>query len=160
MINKNDSGQSLFEFLIFLPFLIVMVFILITISGSINGAINQQKAARAYFFYFLKGNSTFPTVDDLAGYADNGVQMAGFFSIGWMDYLDNENPVAPCYEMSGIVSEDKGAKCLDSLYGKTKTNFIRVYTIFGACSTNYDIVPGKYVYHHLGSQISGACTLR
>ena len=49
----KQQGQALVEFIIFLPFMLMMYTVVITLGDAINGSINQQKATRAYFYYRL-----------------------------------------------------------------------------------------------------------
>ncbi|MEK6626332.1 MAG: hypothetical protein AABY86_15285, partial [Bdellovibrionota bacterium] len=53
----NTRGQALFEFIIFAPLFLGLMSLMISISASINGGINQQKALRGYYYNVLKGNS-------------------------------------------------------------------------------------------------------
>ncbi|MEI8346210.1 MAG: hypothetical protein WCG27_02000, partial [Pseudomonadota bacterium] len=62
---KSQQGQSIFEFLIFFPFLLILFFSFSVVGGAINSSINQQKAARGYFFKMTRGNSRIPTAGDI-----------------------------------------------------------------------------------------------
>ena len=43
--SKDNSGQAIFEFLVFVPLLLGLYGIIVNITGSINASINQQKSA-------------------------------------------------------------------------------------------------------------------
>ena len=57
---ERARGQALFEFIVFLPFLLFMLTIMFTVGNAINGSINQQKAVRRYFFTSTKATPPFP----------------------------------------------------------------------------------------------------
>ena len=44
----NRKGQAIFEFIIFLPILLILYGVLVSVSSAINGSINQQKATRGF----------------------------------------------------------------------------------------------------------------
>lgn len=137
MFKKNNSGQSIFEFMIFLPLMLILYSGLMSFGNSINGSINQQKIARSYFFSKTKGNSMVPRTDDLAG---KNWQSVGMFFIGWAESLSGGsvigNPLAPCYKVQSFGADPTADKCNES-YNKETTQFIRPMTVFGLCTTTY-----------------------
>mgnify|MGYP001231508587 FL=1 len=40
---QNEDGQSIIEFLLFLPFIIMMYSVVMSLGSAINASINQQK---------------------------------------------------------------------------------------------------------------------
>ena len=158
----DKNGQALFEFIIFLPFYIIMLSIMISIAGSINGSINQQKATRGYFYSRIASNSTIPKKSDLQAWADSGRESAGVFVIGWKDKDVDDEPIAPCYKINTMVTSsdetcDQKVKQED---GAQVTKFIKAKTVYGVCSTTYrslNLVPPKVAFENLSS---GSCTLK
>lgn len=136
-IIENEEGQSVIEFVIFLPFLLMMYTATMSIANAINGSLNQQKVTRAYFYYTLQNNSTFPRP-----YRDGGSQPYNYWTqfgmqiMGWTEKLVNEEPVMTCYKFKIPLGTAKGDSCEKS-YRTTTTQYIRVGTVYGACGTTY-----------------------
>lgn len=136
-ILDNEEGQSIVEFVIFLPFLLMMYTTIMSIANAINGSINQQKVTRAYFYYTLQNNSTFPRP-----YRDGGAQPYnswnhfGMQIMGWTEKLVNEEPVMTCYRFKLPLGQNDDDSCEKS-YSERTTQFIRVGTVYGACGTTY-----------------------
>lgn len=183
MLNKKkkDDGQALFELIIFFPFFLLMITVMLQVSSSINASINQQKVTRSYFFYLLKNNSTFPDRNDLDVYADKNLTHVGFSSIHWRDEEKlGDVSQAPCYGLdpfSGITPGLSGEECHSDLRAfstppgiEKKTRFLRVYTAFGLCSAHYQLDPSgsstpnsnhevSFIIEN-GSSIGGSCSKR
>lgn len=135
---KNKKGQAVFEFILFLPFMLMVYTVVVTICNAINGSINQQKAARGYLFARIKNNSNVPQVSNLNGF--DGVKTAGMVTIAWRETsMEGDKPVAPCYKINSIFTSSTNQGCLDRPSDKTTTQFIRVKTAFGICGTTYNI---------------------
>ncbi len=150
MAAREQRGQALMEFIVFIPFLIGFMSLLVTISSSINGSINQQKAARGYFFHILKGNSTVPlsrTVDSLR---DEGATKVGMFAIIWGDKRKGgRQPVAACYKINSMFAGDLEGECDDPMdHSEQKSNYIKVFSVFGLCGNFYSLVPGTTYFQH------------
>ncbi|OFZ20796.1 MAG: hypothetical protein A2202_06560 [Bdellovibrionales bacterium RIFOXYA1_FULL_36_14] len=137
--NKKDdfkSGQSIVEFMIFLPLIMIIFLMTITISASINGSINQLKATRGYFYFLTKGNSRGPFVQDLATMIGK-VDMVGVHVLGWYNYAVGVEAVAPCYSLQSLITSQASDVCenTSSISGKNaKSKFIRPFTVYGVCS--------------------------
>ena len=133
----NEKGQSLIEFLLFLPFMVMMYSVTQAISNSINASINQQKITRAYFYYRNHGNSTVPKPRREGSDPSTGWRVFGQEIMGWSVKLLNEkNPVAACFKFNLPLGNEADDKCEDS-YTKLTTNFIRVQTVYGLCGATY-----------------------
>ena len=163
---KDEKGQSLFEFLIFVPFLVMLFASLVKIQGAINASINQQKSARGYFFNLLRHNSMFPDRGEVKTIFDNGsIQTIGMSVIGWRDYSKggddgegSKNPVSSCFKLVGVSNSSANEECEDSVEAtKTELRNIRVYTAFGLCSANYSNDNGLISYRPDVSGRSNAC---
>ena len=80
---KNENGQAIFEFIIFLPFFILFFAIMVSVIGGINASINQQKTLRGYFFHSIRNNSTLPFNQDMESYLSSGLSRIGAYSFGF-----------------------------------------------------------------------------
>ena len=156
-----------------------MFIVLVTVTSSINGSINQLKSTRGYFFYSIKNNSNVPTASDLNSYKINGLTHVGAYSFGWKSSGSNKNVFSPCYNMpkflgggsstkgerwSGIKATPvaTGETCESSIpYDVGFSSFIKVATVFGICSASYSAdMSGFDVENLAGSSISGDCIMR
>ncbi len=142
---RNENGQAIFEFIIFLPFLLILLSITITISSSINGSINQQKITRGYFFHRVKGNSTIPSPQEMDGFSVKKVSMR---FVGWAEKMDGaENdgsPYATCYKMTKLLGIGGNRECDDSLPGDGTTSIIKPRTVFGICTNTFENINDQY----------------
>lgn len=138
-IEEENEGQALFEFIVFVPFFLVLFVVFITISGAINGSINQLKSTRGYFFYIVKNNSTVPFAEDLKNLESNGIQKIGSYAFGWQRGRQGQVPIAPCYKLTSFIkSEKREEKCEEQMdSGEKKSTFIKVMTAYGVCATTY-----------------------
>ena len=136
----SNRGQSIFEFLIFLPIIVSLYVFLVAIGGSINGGINQQKAARGYFFARIKHNSNLPVpnVDNTAEPDGAGWSRFGMQFIGWRErWADGtESPLASCYRLMLPLGRNENDECLS--WEATTTQFIRPAVVFGVCGATYE----------------------
>lgn len=134
---RDEKGQALFEFIIFIPFLMMLYSLTLTISNALNASINQQKAARGYFYYLRQNDSRFPSPS-----RDEGLDPLDSFKtfsmtiIGWADKFDGQVPVSPCFEFKLPIGDLEGDSC-DNSYQEEKTQFVRVGTVYGVCGANY-----------------------
>ena len=136
------KGQALFEFILFFPVFITMVILLIRLSSALNGAINQQKVTRGYFYARVKGNSLVPMAEDLAEFGRGGVSQAGMFMIGWKDYFLNQGePMAPCYNFKTVLW-NSDERC-EETQKSGKSYFVKIKTGYGVCGTTYQIAGGN-----------------
>ena len=117
---KNEDGQAIVEFLLFLPFMLMMYSVSMSISNAINASINQQKVTRSYFYYKVMNNSTLPLArrDDID--PTSGWKMFGSEIMGWAKELYQERvPVAPCFKFTLPLGEDAKDKCEDTYSGRS-----------------------------------------
>lgn len=104
---------------------------MISISASLNGGINQQKAVRGYFYNILKGNPYVESSFDLR-LMQGSVKTIGFFAIGYQLKSVGEVPYATCYKMHMFGTPD-GEQCDTPSTADGKTEFIRVMNMYGVC---------------------------
>jgi hypothetical protein len=130
---KNQSGQALIELIIFLPLMFSLYGIISGFANAINGSINQQKITRSYFYFRVQNNSMIPkpSVDIALSWSRFGMSF-----IGWADYLDGDDPVSPCYQVTIPLSAETTDSC-ENEYATTSTQFIRVATVYGVCGATY-----------------------
>jgi hypothetical protein len=151
---KWQEGQSIFEFVVFLPFMLVLYSILMTVGNSINSSINQQKVVRGYYFNILHGDSSLPSKIYLDSIRANSreIRSTGILAIGWREKNAGgggavQIPQASCYRMLPLSTKEMKLKssgqsetCEASIDINTdgpKTHFVRVKTVFGICGETY-----------------------
>jgi len=134
--NNKQKGQALFEFILFVPFMLSVYTLTVSFTSAINGSINQQKATRGYFYARSLNNSYFPSREVLSSL--DGVQYAGQVVIGWKRVLDGRVPVAPCFKLRSLVSSELSDQCETEFdEGTTSTKYIRPKTMYGYCGATY-----------------------
>ncbi len=141
----NDKGQAILEFLLFLPFMLMLYSVTLSIGSAINSSINQQKVTRGYFFYRLQNNSTLPKPRRDGSEPSDGWQTFGFQIMGWATELrSGSEPIAPCFKFRLPLGDSEDG-CEDRYPGET-SQFIRTKTVIGICGATYvkngtEIVP-------------------
>ena len=154
MLNKKD-GQALFEFIVFLPFIVIFLNLFFSISGSINSSINQQKATRGFYFRMIQNNSFIPDFNTLSTRLGN-VETASFYAIGYAEELvEGKEPKAVCYRVPTFMGEDIDNCDRHGTGGKSQ--FVRVFTVFGICGPSYLNDSGVWKYR---PSSPGGCTIR
>ena len=142
--NINESGQAIFEVLIFMPILIFLYTIIFNIGSSINVSINQQKVTRRYFYYLNKGNSTLPGFNELEGW-EGGFLRVGVSMIGYEDKRSGDKSLGPCFRFNGFLTGDTGETCEEPIRGEKATSFIRVFTAYGICGQTYSYNGSRFI---------------
>ncbi len=139
IFTKNEEGQSIFEFIMFLPFFIYLLSVMVNVGNAINASINQQKASRSYTFHLYKGNSNAPPAQDLLSPTLESFNSIDLIAIGWREKeVNNISSLAPCFKFQSFLSgESSNETCERPLIENSMTNFIRVYTAFGWCGATY-----------------------
>lgn len=150
MKNSDERGQALIELIVFLPLIVTLYSVIAGYANSINGSINQQKIARAYFYNRIQNSSTFPGPRLLKSTGNSYIYQSwkqfGFFFIGWKDYFTGgEIPVMPCYKVSIPFKDSPDDKC-EQAYSDSKTLWVRVGTVYGVCGATY-MYSGNQVYY-------------
>lgn len=137
---KNQSGQALFELIIFIPFLIFLYTIYSTTGDSISASINQQKAVRGYFYSLVMGNSYLNNPLELAEFSRFSVKMVGFSALGWREKgnANGTTAFAPCFKFSSLLKNTSAEEC-DSREREEEgmSRYIRVFTYYGVCGPVY-----------------------
>lgn len=140
----NRKGQALFEFMIFLPIMIILYGIVIAISSAINGSINQQKATRGFIYGYIKGSPTIPVRILIRENLGENVRIQGMFAYLFGDSLDPGPPPRPhatCYDVPtyGQVEPEDCEASVDS--ADRSSPLIRVKTGYGLCGATYYVNP-------------------
>lgn len=149
MLKKNNKGQSIFEFIVFIPFLLLLLQAFLKVGGAINGSINQQKHLRGYFYYKLKNSSYFPSLNDLEQLS--GMTQVGYSAFGWsQELVGGKQPKAPCYLLNNFFGEPIDSCGEVTERAENKSQFIRVYTVFGMCSGVY-VINGEGNWNYVDS---------
>lgn len=139
-IFNNEKGQALFEAMIFIPILLYLVIMLITIGNSISTSINQNQSARTYTFYIMRGNSDASGTFDINRLKDQ-LSDLGNFMIGWTQEMsggDGSNPIGTSFRIPSLpwapaIDED----CNDK-GDPEDTSCIKVFTLFGVCGETFN----------------------
>jgi hypothetical protein len=129
----NEKGQAVVEFILFLPFLLVMYALTVSIGNAINGSINQQKLVRGYLYAKILNNSTIPKPESNDTAYRNWRQF-GMYFIGYNLRRDGNVPVAACYRLKSPLPSDED-EC--ERYSGNSTQWIRVQTVYGICGATY-----------------------
>ena len=134
VVKKNQEGQALIELILFLPFMLMMYTVVVSLGDAIHASINQQKITRAYFYYRLQNNAQIskPMRGDGGGLINAGWSQFGHYFIGWSDYLNSDNPIAPCFKLNLPFAPGAGDTC-EASYTSQTTQFVRVATVYGIC---------------------------
>jgi hypothetical protein len=131
---KNEKGQALFEFVIFVPFILIFIATIVTIVGAVNASINQVKATRGYFYAMLNNNSLGMRGSLLTNYIQNhNMQSVGSYSIGWREKKDGENAIAPCFRISTFIGETPANEVCEEKVTEEFSTYIKVKTMYGLC---------------------------
>jgi hypothetical protein len=159
---KKQKGQALFEFIFFMPFMLLLVTLFLNFGGSINGSINQQKATRGYFYSLLMNNSTTPTLDMLKSLQP--LDSVGASIAGWSsdEVTGGKTPLGACYRLSNFMTSGPSDKCEDPRDPAAKaTNFVRIYTAYGVCSASFRKENGKFEYDIMNQSNGGtSCSIK
>ena len=137
----DKKGQAIFEFIVFLPIMVILYGVIVAISSAINGSINQQKATRGFTYGMIKGNPTIPLRILVERNANEGVERQGMFVHLFGDELTggaNPRPFAVCYKVRLFGQEDD-EECKDPITdaGDNSSRWIRVKTAYGLCGASY-----------------------
>lgn len=142
----NHKGQALLEFILFIPLMLVLLSLFMTVSSAINASINQQKITRGYFFHIVQNDSNIPNQFILDSIRGDGASVASLFSIGWQESSSGKSPVAPCFRIKTFFGNNTDEKCSPGELSGTTTQFIRVKTAFGICGNTYLVSGQNYVF--------------
>lgn len=137
----NQEGQALIEFILFLPFILMLYSVVLSIANALNASINQQKVTRSYFYYRLQNNSTAPT--PFRGEENTSFTRFGSHINIWGERQIGETPVAACYKFSLPLGELQGDDC-ENTYDSRSTQYIRVGTVYGICGASYVMMGTPY----------------
>ncbi len=172
---NNNKGQALIEFIFYLPALMILYFIILSIGNSINGSINQQKVSRGYYFARIKNNSYVPKPEwnRANGYPADwqlfGMSVLGYKINTFGESEEGDNPESACYRTPlasiptnsrQIASSTNAPKALtdpgcEEPYEEPRTQNIRVYTVFGICGATYQNVGGVISVRSDSSNVQG-----
>ena len=142
----NHRGQAIFEFIIFLPIILIFYGVIVAVSSAINGSINQQKATRGFTYGLIKGNPTIPIrilVRTNFEDGDEKVRLQGMFVHLYGDRLttgEPRQPYATCYQVPSY-GQGEAEQCDDPITDPNDKSspLIRVKTAYGLCGATYVI---------------------
>lgn len=137
--SKSQSGQALFEFIIFVPLMLILLSLFMTINSAINASINQQKFTRGFFYHLIQNDSMMPNNSMLANIKGDGAQSASIFALGWQESKQGQTPIAPCFKIKTFFGNPGDEKCTPGEKSLLSTQFIRVKTVYGICGETYNL---------------------
>jgi len=140
---NNEKGQAIFEFIVFLPMVLILCGLLVVTGNSINASINQQKATRSYFFQFIQNDSRLPNKRILTRWGTSvGLRKVGHFSLGWTEKLEGSTPFTACFRYNAMFGDIKPDEtCDEPDIEENKSSYIRPATAFGVCGDSYVAEP-------------------
>lgn len=155
---NSEKGQALFEFIVFLPLVLVLCGVLLVTGNAINASINQQKATRSYFYLFNQHNSRLPNNRILNILKSNGVANVGHFSLGWFEVMNGVIPQTTCFKYNALFGDIKPDEtCEDPDVEENKTSYIRPATAYGVCAETYSLnLDGDGNYREVWLPFNGA----
>jgi hypothetical protein len=157
----NEEGQAIFEFVVFLPILLVLMTVMLTTGNAINASINQQKATRGYFFNLIQNNSSIPVKSDMENLKNNAIAKVSAFSIGWRTKeVDGLASLAACTKYTtlfGSINADE--TCEEPVLEDNKSGFIRIFTFYGVCTETYQIESTGNYRANWRAKASDICTM-
>lgn len=142
---SDEKGQALIEFVMFLPFIVMMYSVIVSLGSAINGAINQQKVARSYFYYKMQNNSMVPKAGTANRALAGGWQSFGMQIMGWAGQLQNEQPIYTCYRFRVPLGEDADEGECEDAYSSEKTQYIKLGVVYGVCGASYRNSNGQII---------------
>ena len=143
----HQQGQAIFEFIIFLPIMLMFYGVIVSLSSAINGSINQQKAIRGFTYGVMKGNPTIPPrILVQANLSKEGIGHQGMLVYLFGDRLSGgefPRPYATCYRVPSF-GQGESESCDDQLeLSDNSSPVIRVKTAYGLCGATYRINSDK-----------------
>lgn len=152
----NSDGQAIFEFIVFVPFYLYLLTILMSFGNSLNASINQNKVIRGFFYRDLAGYSFPPIKRDLEELSNNGLNQVGMALVGYRDRAEGKDAIAGCVGVQRYIgSEGADETCEEPPDGETSTRFIRLYTAYGVCGESWSSASFDF-YGRAYSNVSAA----
>lgn len=146
---QNEEGQAIFEFVIFLPIMIVFYQAIVSIAGSINGSINQQKATRAIVYSRAKGSPLIPMRRIMERqFNEEGMQFTGIHTFVYADDFGGgggNTPIAHCYKVPAFGTYEP-EEC-DQPYDDDDNSSPHIVpkTAYGLCGQSYIVNAQGYL---------------
>lgn len=134
---NGEKGQALFEFIVFIPLILILLSLFMTINSALNASINQQKFTRSFFYNLNQNDSRLPNKNALDSIKGDGAMSASMFALGWRESTKGAIPVAPCFKIKTFFGNPSEEQCSPGEKGKMTTQFIRVKTVYGICGATY-----------------------
>ncbi|MGB0453614.1 MAG: hypothetical protein ACPGJV_07845 [Bacteriovoracaceae bacterium] len=159
---NSEEGQAFFELIIFLPFVIFLFVLLMTFGNSINGAINQQKVLRGFFWHYVRNDSYIPNYSDLVQLQQTAnIRSFGMYSFGYRlkEGTAGSSSLAACYPVSRFFGGDVDETCEQPTpAAEEQTSFIRLFNFYGTCTADYIASNGQYSVNYSANLVA-SCVL-
>ncbi len=157
----NSQGQAIFEFIVFVPFYLYLLTVLMSFGNSINASINQNKVIRGFFYRDIAGYSYPPIKRDLELLSNNGLDVVGMALIGYRDRSEGENAISACVGVQRYIGSDGADEtCEEPPDGETSTRFIRIFTGYGVCGESWSGGSSGFYGRSHGQVSSGSCIVQ
>lgn len=158
----GQEGQAIFEFIVFVPFYIYLLTVLMSFGNSLNASINQNKAIRGYYYRVAASSSRLPTREDLEKLADKGIEAVGMGVIGYQEKeIDAGAALAGCVGVQRYIGSDAGSEtCEEPEDGSNQTRFVRIFTAYGTCGESWRADDGNFYGRDYRNVSSDSCVVR
>ena len=159
---RNDSGQALFEFLVFIPLFLILIAMMLVVGNGINNSINQQKLARGYFYY-LTQNSPYipfrPDAEGLVATSSGEVTRISMDYVGYRASSDGDESFSTCLKFPTFLGQaNPQDECREPDITDNKAQYLRVFTAYGVCSAHIFFNPNfQTTFHRLDAATNGVC---
>lgn len=141
----NDKGQAFFEMIMFVPFMLFLFTLIVTFGSAVNGAINQNKILRGYFWHITRNNSYGAPMSTLTTLGSKGVTQVGLHVIGYRESREGTSKShAACYRINRFFGGTKEEECESPDRGADNYAYIRVYSLYGVCAASYSFLNGEF----------------
>lgn len=158
----GEEGQAIFEFIVFVPFYIYLLTVLMSFGNSLNASINQNKVLRGYYYRAAGNSSRLPIREDLEKLAGAGIESVGMGVIGYHDREGEANSsLAGCVGVQRYIGSDGGSEtCEEPEEGSNQTRFVRIFTAYGTCGESWRADEGNFYGRDYRNVSSDSCVVR
>lgn len=160
---SNEEGQAIFEFIVFVPFYVYLLTVLMSFGNSLNASINQNKVLRGYYYRVASNYSRLPIRQDLDALAASGREVIGMGVVGYNDRREagSDASYAACVKVQRYIGSDAGNEtCDEPVEGEKQTRFIRIFTAYGVCGESWQTDEKNFYGRNYFGLSSGSCIVK
>lgn len=158
----NEKGQAIFEFIVFVPFYVYLLTVLMSFGNSLNATINQNKVLRGYYYRVASNYSRLPIRQDLNALAGKGRDIVGMGAVGYNERMEDssEASFAACVKVQRYIGSDAGNEtCEEPVEGEKQTRFIRIFTAYGVCGESWQSDEKNFYGRNYFNLSSSSCVV-